>query len=488
MTQQVVKQVDCRGQQCPAPIISTTRAAKALAPNGGVLRVLSDDAAFPSDIESWCRSTNAELVGVEKGEGHYAATLTIPASLAARGATAANELPSPVRPPARPVLGIVRNEPETLDCRGLVCPAPIVKVAKLVRTAAPAKLRILADDPAFRLDIATWCESSGYAIERVAMLGEGTCEAIIERLASAPAPAPAPAASAPQPPALPAAPTAPFDVRGLGGQARIQAVAQRASQLRVSGGELEVLAGDVGFVQEVLAWCGFSGHTLTRMEMRPDGVLVVLAAGEASAASANAQRVEAPPAPAPVPVPALADAAAAVPATSTSQAPVAVPQANACALLILHNDLECLLAAMLVANGALAQGMDVSVFFSFWGLNLLRGDKPRLDVPVQKVSWMQRMMKWMMPKGPRRQKLGQMNFGGAGKAMLGHIMKTNNIMDLPALMDSARENGARFIACTMSMSVMGITPRDLMPLPNLELGGVATFVGDASRARMTMTF
>ncbi|MCA9712938.1 MAG: DsrE/DsrF/DrsH-like family protein, partial [Myxococcales bacterium] len=141
-------------------------------------------------------------------------------------------------------------------------------------------------------------------------------------------------------------------------------------------------------------------------------------------------------------------------ALATREATRERPASERCTLLVLHNDHEALLAALLVANGAASQGMDTNVFFTFWGLNLLRGDTPNIMEPEERVGFLQRMMKWMMPRGPKRQPLGQMHFGGVGKGMLGSIMKRQNIMMLPDLMRTAQELGVRFTACTMSMSVM----------------------------------
>lgn len=172
---------------------------------------------------------------------------------------------------------------------------------------------------------------------------------------------------------------------------------------------------------------------------------------------------------------------------------------------------------MLIANGAIAQGMKVTIFFTFWGLNLLRGDSIDAEVARSKKSWLsrlfsrvrpsprpprpassalqparpsfiQRAFKWMMPKGPRHQSLGQLNFGGVGRGLLNNIMQSQNIMSLPELMASAIENDARFIACTMSMSVMGITADEFMDIPTLQLGGVASFVEAAERADFSMMF
>lgn len=472
MSQASVKQVDCRGQQCPAPILNTTRAARALGAEGGVLRVVADDDAFPKDIEAWCQSTSSKLVELTREEGAYVATVSV------RG------LAKPSQEPARDaaVLTLLpRPEEETvLDCRGLVCPAPIVRVSRAAKTATSSRLRVLADDPAFEVDIRAWCLTSGHKLERVEPNGNGVT-VVIGLVAQ---PTVAPVLQAPLAPPLPSARIAPIhaerpqggcDVRGLSGPARIQAVMAAATSS--SSGSITALADDFAFAQELSAWCAMTGNSVRRVETTPEGVSFEVALEPADR-----------PAPA---RPGTGQASRPVvqpPLLESAPTPQGQPQKNACSILILHNDLEALLAAMLVANGALAQGMEVSIFFSFWGLNLLRGESPRLDVPVEKTSWMQRMMKWMMPRGPKRQKLGQMNFGGAGKAMLGHIMKDKGIMDLPALLESARENGARFVACTMSMSVMGITRRDLMPLDNLEFGGVAAYVADAAQSRMTLTF
>src|SRR5262249_51162493 len=137
-------------------------------------------------------------------------------------------------------------------------------------------------------------------------------------------------------------------------------------------------------------------------------------------------------------------------APSTALVPVRAEEgAYDCALLVMHNELESLLGALLVANAAAAQGMRTMMFFTFWGLNLLRADRPNRAVPEEPVSFMQRMFKWMMPKGPRRQGLGQLNFGGMGASIMQGIMHKKGIQDLPALVTSAQELGVRFVACSM---------------------------------------
>jgi peroxiredoxin family protein len=187
----------------------------------------------------------------------------------------------------------------------------------------------------------------------------------------------------------------------------------------------------------------------------------------------------------------VASPASVAPVSTPSSASLAVASpevSDGCTLLVLHNDFEALLAALLVANGAAAQGMKTTLFFTFWGLNLLRGDHPDPTAPRERVGFMQRLMKWMMPKGPSRQKLGKMHFAGMGKGMLTSIMRSQNILGLPELMRSAQELGVNFTACTMSMSVMGITKRDLYPYPNLEYAGVATFVERSRQSSISLVF
>jgi peroxiredoxin family protein/TusA-related sulfurtransferase len=247
-------------------------------------------------------------------------------------------------------------------------------------------------------------------------------------------------------------------------------VAQWESELEAMAGSVEVgrrvrvVAERPELSASIVQWCAQTGHALVGLDSR--GPII-----------AEVELRERKPRPV-APVTALA----------VQDGSDLAPAANRCTLLVLHNDQEALLAALLVAVGAAAQGMEVVMFYTFWGLNLLRGESPNSAERPQEVSWMQRMLKWMMPKGPRRQALGKLNFGGAGKMMLDSIMKKNNIMSLPQLLDAAQEQGVRFIACTMSMQVMGITRRDLQARTNLEYGGVAAFVEAAHGSRMSLVF
>mgnify|MGYP002381757294 CR=1 FL=1 len=167
--------------------------------------------------------------------------------------------------------------------------------------------------------------------------------------------------------------------------------------------------------------------------------------------------------------------------------PLAPAASKDCTILVVHNDLENLLAAFIIANGAAAAGQRVMMFFTFWGLNVLRGEEPNTAAPVARASFVQRMFKWMMPKGVR-QPLGQYNFGGVGPRLLGSIMRGQKLTELPSLVEHASELGVRFVACTMSMSVMGLSKRDFHPYANLEFAGVASFVDAARTSGMNFVF
>ncbi|MCA9656287.1 MAG: DsrE/DsrF/DrsH-like family protein, partial [Myxococcales bacterium] len=371
----------------------------------------------------------------------------------------ASKAPPAVRTPSSSSSGPAAT-PTELDFRGQRCPEPILGLARRARALGPgAELEVVADDPAFALDLESWCRSSNATV--ISLEPEGSVlRARIRVAGRAPegtttARLPAEEARAP----VPAEATGPATISLYGVPAARRLEQLEASLQTVEGSQLRVLADDPAFGLELVQWAAAAGHRLLGLDAR-DGISAELELARVTTALAPVQ----------------------------SQALAPALDEPQCTLLVLHNDREALLAALLVAVGAAAQGMGVMMFFTFWGLNLLRGDGPNPSVPAEKVSWAQRMFKWMMPRGPRRQKLGKLDMGGIGRTMLGSIMKRYELMDIPELMAAAEEQGVRFVACTMSMQVMGITKRDLAARDNLEFGGVAAFVESASRSRVSLTF
>jgi peroxiredoxin family protein len=149
-------------------------------------------------------------------------------------------------------------------------------------------------------------------------------------------------------------------------------------------------------------------------------------------------------------------------------------------IVVFSGDLDRAMAAMIIARGAAAMGNEVTLFFTFWGLNLLR--RPE-SVPVKK-SFLAAMFGWMMPRGAGKVALSKLHMGGLGTAMMQHVMKTKGVPTLPEMIVEAREFGVKFIACTMSMDVMGITREEL--IDGVEFGGVAAYLGSADEANVNL--
>lgn len=155
-------------------------------------------------------------------------------------------------------------------------------------------------------------------------------------------------------------------------------------------------------------------------------------------------------------------------------------QAKGKSFILFSDDLDKALATFVLANGAAATGEKVTIFFTFWGLNAIKKDKK----PQVKKDIFGRMFSMMLPSGSRKLKLSKMNMGGAGAKMMRYVMKHKNIESLESLRDMAVRNGVEFIACQMSMDVMGITKEEL--LDNVTIGGVATYMNRAENANVNL--
>lgn len=148
--------------------------------------------------------------------------------------------------------------------------------------------------------------------------------------------------------------------------------------------------------------------------------------------------------------------------------------------VVFSGDLDKTIAAFIMANGAAAMGRKVTMFFTFWGLNILR--RPE-KVSVAK-SFIEKMFGFMMPRGTKKLGLSRMNMGGAGARMIRWIMKEKGISSLEELIDSAKAHGVRIVACQMSMDIMGIHKEEL--IDGVELGGVSTFLGSGEQSDMSL--
>lgn len=148
--------------------------------------------------------------------------------------------------------------------------------------------------------------------------------------------------------------------------------------------------------------------------------------------------------------------------------------------VVFSGDLDKTIAAFIMANGAAAMGRKVTMFFTFWGLNILR----RVNRIRVKKTFIEKMFGFMMPRGTTRLGLSRMNMGGAGAKMIRAIMKQKGISSLEELVESAKAHGVRIVACQMSMDIMGIHQEEL--LDGVELGGVSTFLGSGEESDMSL--
>jgi peroxiredoxin family protein len=153
---------------------------------------------------------------------------------------------------------------------------------------------------------------------------------------------------------------------------------------------------------------------------------------------------------------------------------------NRLALVVTSNDLDRVWPALILAVGAAASGMQVSIFWAFWGLTVLRRENPgRVSKPL-----LNRLFGWMMPRGINQLRLAKLNLAGLGTAMMRSIAKKKNVASPSELLVTARELGVRQIACQMSMDLLGVTRAEL--IDGLEYGGVAMCLADARDAAIAL--
>jgi len=149
------------------------------------------------------------------------------------------------------------------------------------------------------------------------------------------------------------------------------------------------------------------------------------------------------------------------------------------ALVVFSGDLDRVLAAFVIATGAAAMGQQVSMFFTFWGLSVLKKEKQ-----LSGKTLFQKMMALMSPGSSQNLPVSRMNYFGVGAKMLRSMMKEKNVNSLEEMISLARELGVRMIACEMSRDVMGIKESELVA--GLECGGVASFLADSLKSRTSL--
>lgn len=203
-----------------------------------------------------------------------------------------------------------------------------------------------------------------------------------------------------------------------------------------------ISATDPGFVADAPAWCRSTGHELASLEPGEDGSYRATVIKRAPAAGSG------------------------------------LPMSGKKGMtnVVFCNDFDKAVAAFIIANGAAAAGYEVTLFFTFWGINILRKSGP----VATKKNLIEKMFGIMMPKGADKLTLSKMNMAGMGLAMIKGIMKHKNVMTLPELIAQAKMSGVKLVVCTMTMDLMGIKKEEL--IDGVEEGGVAMYIDHLSRS------
>ncbi|KGN67834.1 FAD-dependent oxidoreductase [Porphyromonas sp. COT-108 OH1349] len=212
------------------------------------------------------------------------------------------------------------------------------------------------------------------------------------------------------------------------------------------GERLAIESTDPGFSRDAQAWCDTTGHTLIAKETKGGKFVVTV---EKTACKAEG--------------------------TCVSTSP-----AKGKTFILFSDSLDKALATFVLANGAAATGQKVTIFFTFWGLNAI---KRRSRSKVTKDFW-GRMFGYMMPKDSKGLGLSKMNMGGLGAKMMRFVMKKRHVDSLESMRAQALENGVEFIACQMSMDVMGVDRKEL--IEEVSIGGVATYMNRADDANINL--
>lgn len=213
-----------------------------------------------------------------------------------------------------------------------------------------------------------------------------------------------------------------------------------------AGESLEITATDPGFARDAESWCKSTGNNFVSSEANGGKYRIVVERGAGSAAKQDS-----------------------VQASGRGKT-----------FVLFSDDLDKALATFVLANGAAATGEKVTIFFTFWGLNAIK----KTNKPKVRKDIFGRMFSMMLPSDSTSLKLSKMNMFGMGRRMMRYIMKNKNVSSLEELREAAAKSGVEFIACQMSMDVMGVSREEL--IDEVTVGGVATYMNRTEGANLNL--
>ncbi len=248
----------------------------------------------------------------------------------------------------------------------------------------------------------------------------------------------------------PAGKTVEIDARGLQCPGPIVQVFQTMKNLK-DGDMVAVSATDPGFLNDIKSWCANTGNRLLKVEEEGAVIKALIRKGRGDGTVSDA--------------------------VASSLVPQNRDQNT---FVVFSGDLDKAIASFIIANGSASMGKKVTMFFTFWGLNILRR-KPQVAL---NKGFMERLLGKMMPQGSTGLPLSKMNMLGLGPRLIRRIMQQKNVASLEQLIEQARRLNVRLVACNMTMEIMGIKKEEL--IEGVEIGGVATFLNEADKSGTTL--
>lgn len=234
-----------------------------------------------------------------------------------------------------------------------------------------------------------------------------------------------------------------LDACGMQCPGPILKIADEIKNLEI-GESIEIITTDAGFYADIESWCKSTGNTLLGLTKENKIIKALIQKGTPVIANSQGQ-------------------------TQNGQT-----------IVVFSDDFDKVIASFIIANGAIASGKPVTMFFTFWGLNALKKCKHT----AKGKCFIGKMFDFMLPKCAEKLSLSKMNMGGLGSLMMKKIMQNKNIFSLPELIQSAQKSGVKFIACSMSMDVMGIKAEEF--IDGVEIGGVAKYIAESNQSNSNL--
>lgn len=227
----------------------------------------------------------------------------------------------------------------------------------------------------------------------------------------------------------------------------IRRVFEEISEMQ-DGEILEVSASDPGFKKDIASWCETTNNILLKTEFDKTNKAFIAYIQKGNKELATKNTVD--------------------------------EVKNGATLVVFSGDLDKAIASFIIATGAASMGKEVTMFFTFWGLNILK----RKDHPKVSKDMMEKMFDMMLPSHTGQLGLSKMNMGGMGPAMIKQIMKKHNVDNIDTLIKNAIAMGVKIVACSMSMELMGIKQEEF--IEGVEIGGVAAYLGAADGSGLNL--